>query len=174
MVRILLINFHRYCARFHLPLKSLVAGPHRAKQRERIERRRFQIVRIIAVNLLHRRSVSQIARQLVAFAVQDAKRVNKGFFAAGELAGAFDFRQSLAPRFVILLPPEWMVVGHRLAPIAHREIGVGFRRGLKSLQRLFVPERMERGDSTQEIALSLRRTGVRKINPAQLWRLGER
>ena len=69
---------------------------------------------------------------------------------------------------MILLGPERMIVGHRLAPVAHREVRIDFRRFTKRLERFLVPERMQRREPAQKVRLRFLRSGRRKLNSPEL------
>ena len=69
---------------------------------------------------------------------------------------------------MILFGPERVIVGHRFAPVAHREVGIDFRRLTKRLERFLVPERMQRREPTQKVRLRFLRSGRRKLHPSEL------
>src|SRR4029079_7377942 len=99
---------------------------------------------------------SKVARAFVAFTVKQTYGVEIRSFAFSQLWCVFELGDYGATGSEILLGPEWVVVCHRFAPVAHREIRLDLRRLTKRLKRLLVPERMQGRESAQKMRLRLR------------------
>jgi hypothetical protein len=104
----------------------------------------------------------------VAFAVEQSHSGDISAFTFGQLRSLFDLREHLARGGDVLFRPERVIVGHRFAPVSHREIWVHFGRLAKRLDRLFVPERVQSSQSAYEVLLRFRRTRSRKLNASEL------
>jgi hypothetical protein len=178
MVRVLLEHLLYDGRRERLTAKTLVAGPHRAEQRQRIQRGDLVVVRRLFIHARHRVRVRLIARELVARRVE---QLIDGFDVRLLLRQlclrepAIECRRELAERLFrrvdIYLRPERMVVAHRLAPIGERE---------SRIRLLGFPERFGRLVELEAVKVlhafderGLRRRGARglKLNRAELRRL---
>ena len=100
------------------------AARHRSEQGQRMKGRHFRIVRLTRVEARHRVGIGASALGEVAFAEEDLDGCDERSFGRGERRdvriGA-QARQRLACRVDVLASPERLVVGHRLAPVRHRE-----------------------------------------------------
>src|SRR5215813_1821829 len=61
-----------------------------------------------------------------------------------------------------------MVVAHRLAPVAHHEIGIELGGLLKGFECLFKPERVKGGNASYEVRLYALGAGIGKDHIAEL------
>jgi hypothetical protein len=138
----------------------------RAEKRQRVERGSVRIVRIGAMELRHRIRVREVAGLLVGVAVEDLDGTDVRLFprcsAAGEarLARRRQPRQGFARGAAVLLHPHRMVVGHRLAPIGHREAGIDLLRPAKEFGSSGVLEIVKLGKTGEETLLRGGRAGI--------------
>ena len=133
-----------------------------AEQRQGVKGGRVEIVGIGLHQALRRLGVGEIARQLLAVAVEDLDRFEVGLLARCGRRGAprFGSRRQLPERLTggvqILLVPQRVIVGHRFAPGGHCEAGLDLARFLKSLARVDVLEAVQRQEPFEELFLSCR------------------
>ena len=112
-------------------IASLVRG---AEDRQRVERRGVDVIRIARVQRGHRVGVEKIARVLLAFAVQHIERTQViALPFRPRLRQPFRRRgaealQHRARRRGVLLEPDRMRVRHGLAPVRHGERRIGLLR----------------------------------------------
>ena len=129
---------------------------HRAEQGERVQRGDIGIVGLPRVQLAHGVRVVAAARLGVAVAEQAFDRAEprlllraSGLRTARGRRGAEPGQRQ--PRgFEVLVAPQRLVVGHRLAPVRHDEAGIELTSLSKSLVRVLVLELMERSESAPE------------------------
>jgi hypothetical protein len=132
---------------------SAVAG---AEQRQRVERRDLIVGRILVVHALHRLGVGEIAREFLAGTVQAVERRHPVLFLRRRRFGDSALGRGRQPGQRRLrqigcgLLPHRVVVGHRLAPVRHREIGVRLLGLLERLLRFVVLEAVHQQDALDE------------------------
>ncbi len=152
-----------------------LAGP---QNREGVEGRRVLILGKPLVEAAHRLRVVPVVGRLVPLAVKNLDGGQVHPLPLGRRLRQARFRrrgepfQGLASRAGVLLHPERMVEGHRLAPVSHGEAGLRLLRGAEFLGRVVELEAVEQQSAAQEVALRLRGARRRKVDPAQLVRPG--
>jgi hypothetical protein len=126
------------------------------EQGKRVEGGSLEVVRVRAMDCIHRGAVGPVAVGFLAFAVQRPHRVQVGLFArAGRRCCGQPGQDRTGRRSVLRVAPERVVVGQRLAPIGHGEVRLDPGGGAELLQRDRVPERMQCRDATHEVGLGL-------------------
>ena len=157
---------------------AAVAG---TEQRQRVEGLHLEVVRVLVVHPAHLGRVAGVARQLVPLAEE---RVNRPqpvpLLVAGRLREPLFARgpqpaQRLAGALGRRLRPQRVVVGHRLAPIRHREV---WRRLLgldERILRVLVLEGVEEEHAANERLLGGAGLRGRKLNSPErlLPRIGQ-
>jgi hypothetical protein len=157
---------------------GLAAGERRADQGEGVEARGLQVVRPALVERAHGLGVGALPCGLLALAIEDLHRGQPSLLAVGGCLGGARLRggpealQRGLGGVAVLLRPDGMVVGHRLAPVREGKAGIGLLRVAESVGRFVVPETVERGHTTQEVRLGLGLAGGRKVDAAQVGGLG--
>ena len=161
MARIALEHVHRDGRRLHRPLDvGAVAGIR--VERERVEERDLVVFRKLFVQL--RQTLHPCG---VIFFVQGARGFDEALFGRRELGVGRNLRQRGLGGRRVLLAPERMVVGHRLAPVRDR----ARRRGLRLHERVagvFVDERMQIEHAFQRLALADFRPGGGEVRDAEV------
>ncbi len=148
-----------------------------AQQRHCVEGGGLVVVRILRVQAAHGVGVGEVARPLVAVAVQHLQRPQVVFLALGSCLSEPRLRCRAQPaqrsqrRLTVLLLPDRMVVSHRLAPVGEREVGVELLSLAKSLGGVGILEAVQQQNASQEGLLRSRRAGVRELDPSQVRRL---
>jgi hypothetical protein len=157
------------------PEPAAVCRPHRAEQRQRVERRDLVVVGPTLVHPGHGLRVRLVALELVAGAVEQAVRRRQERlldwqrrFRGTRFGRRCEFLEHCARRLEILLRPERVVVAHRLAPIGEREISVDSS-CLAERDRGFIElEAVQCFDAFDELGLSSRIARRRKRDGAEL------
>ena len=118
-----------YGRRSHVD-REVAAAMGRSEQRQRVKRCGIHIVRVLARQAGHGVGEGKVAAVLVAVAVQDLDGAHVVLLAFGSgfrdsrLSRRCEASERLERRVAILLHPHGVGVGHRLAPVGHREVGV--------------------------------------------------
>ncbi len=104
------------------PAIRRAAGIGDPEQGERVECGRLQVVRVLAVDILHGRDVSPIARCLLALAVERLDGLDVASLAWSDVRRVRKAGENLSPGVGILrIAPDRVIVRHRLGPIGHGE-----------------------------------------------------
>ena len=162
VVRLRLPNLFQDLGGFLLVREGLVGRRLGCVQRQRIEDAGLLVVREAGMDLLHRLFIGDrpgLVVDLVVILVEGGDRRDIGLLAVGLRpggAGLFDrfgtgFQRGLARRV-----PQRVPVAHRDAPIGHRAVGLALRDVGKALQRLRIPEGMQRPGGVVERLLRRR------------------
>jgi hypothetical protein len=129
-------RFLQHARRSHIGW-NVTARVRCAKSRERVERCCIDVVRITFVELRHRALIPEVALYFASFSVKYLNRIEICLFAICLCFGASRGRirrqlvENCPCRRKILLRPEWMIEGHRLTPVGHREARVS---GLRAFE----------------------------------------
>ena len=154
-------------------------APHRSQQRDCVEGCRLGIVGVAGVQPRHRIRIRLPACRLVTWTEEDLQRGEVSAFLLGPgLRRARGRRrpepgEDAASGGDVFVAPQGLVVGHRLAPVRHREPRVGLLGALERGVGLFVLEAMERGDPAKEFLLGRRRARSRKRDAGGARGLGD-
>ena len=121
---------------------------------------------------VHRVGVGEVARLLVAVAVEDFDRAQVVLLTLGlrfrepRLRRGAEPLQNRARRGGVLFHPDGMGVRHRLAPVRHGEARIGLLRLAEELGRRPVLEVVELREAGEEILLRRGGAGVREADLA--------
>ena len=177
VLRILPIHLLDDRRRESLAAEALVAGPHRAEQRQRVEGGHLVIVRPLGIQPRHGVGVGVVARELVAWRVeQPIGGADEGLLLgrAGLCDSALQRRRDLLERALsglrVLLRPQRVVVAHRLAPVGHHEVRIRLLRALERLGGLVELEAVKVLHAFEKRRLRAGRAGGRKGDGAELLR----
>ena len=141
-----------------------------AEDRERVQRRDLEVVGIVCVERGERFAIAARALGARALAEEVLHAGEQGALALGAaLRRAFrgarcQAGEHCARGFAILLLPDRVTKGQRLAPVGQREVGRDRLRGAKRLGRVLVLETVQEEHAAHEGLLSLARARVRKLD----------
>ena len=164
-----MIAEHRLDDRRGSHVESEVApGVGGAEQRERVKCRGVGVVRIRTIEIGHRVRIREIARLFVGVAVEDLDGAEVVLLALrlrpcdARLARRRQPRQRFPRGAAVLLHPHGMVVGHRLAPVGHGEVGIDLLRTAKQIGRRGIFEVVELREAGEKAVLGGGRAGISK------------
>ncbi len=143
------------------------------QDRQRVEGARLHVRGMGGRQPGHRAHVRRVPLRLGSLAVQDVERREVRRLPLGgrprppcrrrgRVAGQRGQR-----RLLVLLPPERVVVGHRLAPVRHGEVRVLLLSRPKGERRILELEGMEEEDALDEVGLRRPAAGVGEVDRAQ-------
>src|ERR1022692_3713560 len=139
------------------------------QQRQRVESRRFVILRILLVHLLHGGGVSLGSRfvvRLLAVGIERLQGLDVIAFAFSwglHLVSLLQLGRGALDGSLFRLVPELIPQAHRLTPVRHGALRVLLFVNKKSLLRLFIPERMQQRDTLFE--------GLLRVGSARYWEM---
>ena len=162
-------------ARLFAQRQGRVPARQDREQRQRVERLRFVVLRKLRRQRRHLIGIGAVARGLVAGPVERVDRREIPLLARGSglrcalLRRGSQLRQCRAARGHVLMKPDRLIEGHRLAPVSERKRRIDLLRRAKGLDRVFIAEAVEPRDSAQEVSLRRRGAGVGQDDGAE-WR----
>ena len=143
--------------RLHRRAQIRLATRAQAQEGERVQARPLEVGRVLLLYLRHRRLVGPSALLELALPVQGLHGPEIGplprISPSATASPVPQPRQRCARSRGVVLAPDGVIVGERLAPIGHREAGVDSLRLPKRLGRICVLEAVEQGQSSEERCL---------------------
>jgi hypothetical protein len=143
------------------------AGLH-AEQGQRVKKLDFVVLGIGRSQLLHGAHVGPVALFLAAGPVQQLQRGDEALFAGDGSSGAArlgrgaQLAQCRSAGLKVLLVPDRVVPGHRLAPVGHGEIRIERLRLEKTLTGIRIFEEMQQQHALDKSLLGLFRFRARR------------